>query len=273
MILGGFFYYLSVVTAAVVSIVSVFIVLGNIRTPKQVNGGGHYIPWDELSPGRQVEREQDRKTRLRSASVAFFIAAGFLVWALLSGEVAAHNSEAARVEEQDRQDRISKLVEYTERSFIKPMDRAAAERLLEEGGEVSFTVVLPDGREEDVAFKKNDEWLSFTWLVPADEGTSARLEAEGWRPDSDAQQEWAAEARLVPVLEDRYGLVLTDAQVDELGIPVSEPDALTQYGSVRMTNSLGDGAYFSGIVTLIWDGEFKLIGSEGTDIAQELTRR
>lgn len=272
MVLNEFFYYLLMATAIMAVLVSAFGVLGNLRTPKRVNGGGHYTQWGELSPEQQVEREQDRKTGLRSASVVFLIAASFLIWALLSGEVASHNSEAARIEEQDRQDRINGLVEYTQRAFIEPLDYDTAEHLLEEGGDVSFTLVLPDGREESVPFTRSDQWLSFEWLVPADEEAADRLNSEGWKPDASAQRVWATKARLLPELEERYGLDLTDAQVDELAVPGSEPVALTQYGSTRMTSSLGDGTYFSGMVTLIWDGEFKLIGSEGTDRAAELTR-
>lgn len=62
------------------------------------------------------------------------------------------------------------------------------------------------------------------------------------------------------------------AALTALAFPSAAPSHLTRYGSTEMTTALGDGTYFNGIVTL-WDGEFKLIGSEGTYRAQELMRR
>lgn len=47
----------------------------------------------------------------------------------------------------------------------------------------------------------------------------------------------------------------------------------SRYGSTEVTTLLEDGTYFNGVAALIWDDGFKLIGSEGTDRAQELTRR
>lgn len=35
----------------------------------------------------------------------------------------------------------------------------------------------------------------------------------------------------------------------------------------KSERELDDGSYFNGTATLIWDGDFKLIGSEGTDRA------
>lgn len=49
--------------------------------------------------------------------------------------------------------------------------------------------------------------------------------------------------------------------------PSVAPEHLTRYGTVEVTTPLDDGSYFNGTATLIWDGDFKLIGSEGTDRA------
>mgnify|MGYP007088360309 CR=1 FL=1 len=180
---------------------------------------------------------------------------------------------AEQQEAREQQDRVSSLVSYTEQTFVDPVTPAEAERILDDEHH-GFTVVLPDGEERVIDFKPNNGfYIGFERMSPSSDEEAAELRDAGWLPDADAQRKWRMEAVLFPKLEDAYGVMLTPGQREELDVPGVAPTVLTQYGATRMTVSLGDDTYFSGLVTLIWDGEFKLIGSEGTDRAQELTRR
>lgn len=133
-------------------------------------------------------------------------------------------------------------------------------------------VVLPDGTEDSVAFtvRNFDDSIKFE---PAPEEDAEFLAAAGWVPDAAAQRTWKLRAEVSTGLEERYGSALTPEQREALAFPERVPESLTRYGTTSVTTVLADGTYFNGTATLIWDGDFKLIGSEGTDHAAELTRQ
>lgn len=164
---------------------------------------------------------------------------------------------------------------YSEEAFIDSLSEDEAFQLASgETGTVNRRLILPDGQERNVAFAVNtpvSHGLMPVPLVPANAEDAKRLAEAGWKPDAALQRRWEANARVVPALEQAYGISLSAEQQGALLIPLKEPSAFTRYGSTLATFPY-DGGYFDGEVTLIWDGEFKLITDTGTGRAEELAR-
>ncbi len=164
---------------------------------------------------------------------------------------------------------------YSAEAFVNALSQDEAFALAA-GRTASVTrlVILPDGGEREVAFvpfQASGPGPVTVPLVPATSEDDRTLSEAGWEPDADAQRQWKANAEVGDLIERTYGIRLDSNQRERLRIPDEAPETLTRYGSTRLTFP-STGGYFDGEVTLIWDGEFKLIGSEGTDRAAELTR-
>lgn len=182
--------------------------------------------------------------------------------------------------EDSHKSAVASARELAESSLINP-PTSDEDLLALKNGDLATDVVLPDGSTVKAAITPGRrgffERYSGYWK-PADEAseeTLAPILDENGQFDLDAaqQRQWLVYGEVYGDLEDTYGVFLDDAQRAALAVPLEEPAHLTRYGNAPLTTSLGDGTYFNGTVTLIWDGEYKLIGSEGTDQAAELTRK
>lgn len=271
-------YYILVPLMLVGAVVSLF---GLFRTVPRlrkvwVHGQNRPVPIAE-APASVVAQARKSRRRWRLIFLAAFaVCTGFWAWAFLSGEVARQDAAEAAQRDTRYSAMASSLVESTEQSFIHPLTEAHAKELIMTGKTVEMTLVVPNGDEVTGKFQvvSLGRFTNPTaTLEPVDDEEATRLSGLGWRPDAEQQRKWALQKVVFPELEATYGIVLEPSQRDALAVPSIVPDHLTRYGSTEMTTLLEDGTYFNGVATLIWDGEFKLIGSEGTDRAQELTRR
>lgn len=275
-----------------VAAVLVLIFLGSLRFPKEVfvyKGGSHkWVPVADPTAATTVSSMRRARRVLRlSIGPIILVLGAFIIWFSASGALA--DTEEAKSAELAAEALATQesVVAASVSQFIDPltMDEAADALGCDErpllgncGSErkvYDFVVVLPDGAEKTVAFSAGYNTYpdrSLTFKTVSDEDAES-LAAAGWVPDAVAQRTWRLRAETSALLEERYGTVLTAAQREALAFPERAPENLTRYGTVEVTTVLADGTYFNGTATLIWDGDFKLIGSEGTDHAAELTRQ
>lgn len=257
--------------------------------------GGTFVDPGRIAvsePGRpdKMVRYKDAPTAVRDAyrrrfmlparyfsSTVLVLSLSFLAWSFLSGEVARQDEVKAAQAAAREEAAVTSLIENTRKSFIEPLPEESAVAAVSDEEPVTMAIVLPDGEETTAEFKAS--WLRGQGadtqyaLTPAGMDERQRLERLGWEGDAEKQRSWALATVVFPELEEKYGVTLQPEQREALALPGTVPSSLTRYGSTEMTVALDDGTYFNGRVTLIWDSEFKLIGSEGTDRAEELTRR
>ena len=271
-------YYILVPLMLVGAVVSLF---GLFRTVPRlrkvwVHGQNRPVPIAE-APASVVAQARKSRRRWRLIFLAAFaVCTGFWAWAFLGGEVARQDAAEAAQQDTRYSAMASSLVESTEQSFVYPLTGERAKELIETGETVEMTLIIPNGDEVTGEFQAVSQGSSTnitSRLEPVSDEEAARLSALGWSQDAEQQRKWVLQKVVFPELEKTYGIILEPAQREALAMPSAAPAHLTRYGSTEMTTLLEDGTYFNGVATLIWDGEFKLIGSEGTDRAQELTRR
>lgn len=254
-------------------------ILYNLR-PKEL-----YVKGDKDKHGRWVKLKKEwlqpqgapqkyeeqihtlRRRRKQKAVITFLIAAtaaSCLLTLHVSGENGRQNREMAE------QSMENTLVSWN--YFAEPITREDV-KALRSGGTVDFTIYTANGEPQTVEFFYDDNFFG-TGLKPKDEALRTSSIRPGFSGgDRETQTAWKTIGEVYRDLEDTYGVFLTDEQRAALAVPAEEPEHLIRYGNTPLTTSLGDGTYFNGTVTLIWDGEYKLIGSEGTDQAAELTRK
>lgn len=269
-------FYILVPLMMVGGLVSLFGLFATMRRVREVYvlQQRKHVPIAEAPVSLATQaRESRRRWRLAFLSV-FIVCVTFWAWAFLGGEVARQGAISAAEQDARSSETASSLVESTEQSFIHPLTEAHAKELITTGKTVEMTLVIPNGDEVTGDFQavSHGRFSSTFSLEPVDDEESARLSSLGWSQDAEQQRKWALQKVVFPELEATYGIVLEPSQRDALAVPSVVPDHLTRYGSTEMTTLLEDGTYFNGVATLIWDGEFKLIGSEGTDRAQELAK-
>lgn len=200
----------------------------------------------------------------RALALAPITLAALLTTGCGAAPVSSHTFEQARSYQS-----------YSAEAFVNALSQDEAFALAAgQTASVTRLVILPDGGEREVAFvpfKASGPGPVAVPLVTATPEDDKALSEAGWKPDADAQRQWKANAEVGDLLERTYGIRLDSNQREGLRIPDAAPETLTRYGSTWLTFPSA-GGYFDGEVTLIWDGEFKLIGSEGTARADELTR-
>ena len=230
----------------------------------------------EKAPAEEVIRTfRSRRILLATATAVLIVSVGIWSWALLSGELSRYNEAERAARLDSRQQDVDTLVAASAKMFAAPLSEETATEFFDGIGfvvgypAIKLPVVFPDGSEDTVDFSYRSQK---PYLHPATDEIAEMLNERGWKPDAELQRSWLLTKAIAPELEQTYGVVLQPSQRTELAFPGAAPTALTRYGSTPMTTNVGDGTYFNGIVTLIWDGEFKLIGSEGTDRAAELAR-
>lgn len=276
-----FLFYSLLGVAFLVLLVGLAALLTQWRKPVVIEyrgkGGGRvFSPLDE-APSFEVFRAlRLRRNLLIAGSIAVVVSLSIWSWAITSGEL-SHQQEASKESDAAKfQQNVAMLIAESAKVFAEPVSQKAAEEALADRGfsfeypSVEATVVFPDGEEDTAKFiyqKSNKPYFR-----PATDEVTEMLNERGWKPDVDLQRSWLLGSEVSPELEKAYGIAIQPSQRADLAFPAATPTVLTRYGSTPMTTLLSDGSYFNGIVTLIWDGEFKLIGSEGTDRAAELTR-
>lgn len=217
-----------------------------------------------------------RRILLIAASVAMLASLSFWGWAIVSGELSRqHETQQAELAEANRRN-AETLVAESAKVFAEPISQKVAEEELGDRGfsfdypSVKATVAFPNGEKGTAEFTYRTS--SKPYFRPATDEVTEMLDERGWQPDADLQRSWLLGKDVSAELEKTYGVAIQPSQRADLAFPAAVPTVLTRYGSTPMTTVLGDGSYFNGTVTLIWDGEFKLIGSEGTDRAAELSK-
>lgn len=218
-----------------------------------------------------------RRILLISASAAMLISLSFWGWAVISGELSRqHETQQAELAEANQR-KAETLVAESAKVFAEPISQKVAEEALGDRGisfdypSVKATVVFPNGEKGTAEFTYRTS--SKPYFRPATDEVTEMLDERGWQPGADLQRSWLLGKDVSAELEKTYGVAIQPSQRADLAFPATVPTVLTRYGSTPMTTLLSDGSYFNGTVTLIWDGEFKLIGSEGTDRAAELSRQ
>lgn len=214
----------------------------------------------------------ERKTALKKALSVFLVAAAYLAVFFYGG---VSDSLHKFADEQD----IARGQSIAKESFINPPTDTEAFRSLGEGEAIMTDIVLPDGQivKAKVASYKILPFGSRSFK-PVGAASEKALKPllngdDEFALDAATQKKWFVHGKVYGALEDTYRVSLDEKQRSELDAPMEEPEHLTRYGSTPLTTSLGDGVYFNGTVTLIWDGDYRLIGSEGTDQAAELARK
>lgn len=221
-----------------------------------------------------VEALKARRRTSLVAGLVFIGCAIYLAVYFFGGIHAASNENA-------HQRSLAVAQEQAETDLINPP--TDEETLLAlRGEEFTTDIVLPDGSTVEATIIQSRSSGLFERLTgdykPVGKASKKALapildENGQFELDAAQQRQWLVYGEVYGDLEDTYGVFLDDAQRAALAVPLEEPEHLTRYGNTPLTTSLGDGTYFNGTVTLIWDDGYKLIGSEGTDQAAELARK
>lgn len=244
-----------------------------VKSKKDEYGRWVTLEREWLQPEAAPEKYRElihtlRRKRKQKAVILFLITAtavSCLLWLQVSGE---NGRQGEAMSEASIEGNIEGMSSY----FADPVTREEVETLLD-GGSVDFTIYTANGMPQTVEFYV-DHGLFNSGLKPKDESYRTSSMRPGFAGgDTETQTAWKNIGEVYRDLEDTYGVFLTDEQRAALAVPAEEPEHLIRYGNTPLTTSLGDGTYFNGTVTLIWDGEYKLIGSEGTDQAAELARK
>lgn len=264
----GFFVF-----AVILGIVAFFTLLASFFPVREVfienkKNGGRWVKAKEVPADKLhiVKKARRRKAIYGlSAFLVLGLAGSYISWTVGSGEMAAQN-------EVSYERSIDSTIENYN-LFAEPLTRQEAVDI-KKGKDIVRTVYAPNGESFEAEFYFNEGFLfRGNRLTYRDQSVQTKAAEWGVVLTPEAQLTAKAQGEVYNELESTYGLFLTDSQRTELTVPTAAPEHLTRYGTTPITSQLADDTYFNGTATLIWDGEYKLIGSEGTDHAAELTRR
>lgn len=271
--LDSWLFHLFTFAAVILGIVAFFALVSSLFPVREVvfrNEKGNWkwfkvknVPADKLY---LVKKARRKKAIVGiSAFLVLGIVGSYGSWTIGSGELAAHQ-KAATEESID-----ARIESYN--LFAEPLTRQDAIALGKSDG-ILRTIYAPNGESFEAEVYINQGFLfRGSRLTYRDDSDQTKATELGVVLTREAQLTAQAQGAVYRELEDTYGVFLTDSQRAELAVPTEKPEHLTRYGTTPITSQLADGTYFNGTATLIWDGEYKLIGSEGTDHAAELTRK
>lgn len=270
--LDSWLFYLFFIVAVILGIVAFFTLVSSLFPVREVvfkNEKGNWkwfkvkeVPADKLY---LVKKARRRKAIVGiSAFLVLGIVGSYVSWAIGSGELAAQQKVQA-------EESLDISIE-TYNVFAEPLTREDAAALTREG--ILRAIYAPNGESfEAEMYVSQGFFVSGNRLTYREDSDRTKAAELGVVLDREAQLAAQAQGVVYRELESVYGVFLTDSQRAELAVPTEAPEHLTRYGTTPITSQLADGTYFNGTATLIWDGEYKLIGSEGTDHAAELTRK
>lgn len=216
--------------------------------------GEDFVPYDGRNPDHAKAREKEmRGNLLRGFTI---VPLGILIAALSIGWATnAHRSVLA----QDP----THVTKY----FLGMTD-ADAQPLFEEGKTVTASAIGMDGKTHDVEIRLGTSPV-MSAITPVD-GTDIRETFGRDFPVAiDQQLLWLVGG----MAEDTYGIDLEAGQLEELRVPKALPTEPAEFGTTPVVLSLGDGEYLRLDATLIWDGEFKLVGPVESNTLTELPRK
>lgn len=211
-----------------------------------------------------------RRTWKLVLSVLVALAATFLLWSTLSGETARQDAASHQI-------RLNTVREFAEGYLLDAPTDEQVEKL-SNSEPVSLPIAFSDGTIQQVELTYGNWFWGSSYLLVDEsvEGYVAKGDLISF--PTELQRAWQLQGLIRDKISERYGLSLTEDQITELELPSEIPSTLTRYGSIPLTLAAQDG-YINIEATLIWDGDFKLVGIPGGDAelqelpsAQEMAR-
>lgn len=216
--------------------------------------GEDFVPYDGRNPDHAKAREKEMRGNLIRG---FTIVPLGLLMAVLSIGWATNLHRAALAQDATN---VTK--------YFLGMTYAEAQPLFEEGKTVVTSVIGMDGQPHDVEIRLDTSPL-MSAITPVD-GTDIRETFGRDFPVAiDQQILWLVGG----LAEDTYSIDLEAEQLEELRVPKMLPTEPAEYGTAPVVLSSGDGEYLRLDATLIWDGEFKLVGPIESNTLTELPRK
>lgn len=152
--------------------------------------------------------------------------------------------------------------------YFLDMSDAEAQPVFEEGKTVTASVIGMDGQAHDVKIRLDTSPL-MSAITPVGGAEIRETFGRHFPVSVEQQLLWLVGG----LAEDAYGIDLEEEQLEELRVPKTLPTEPAEYGTAPVVLSLGNGEYLRLDATLIWNGEFKLIGPVESNTLIELPRK